>query len=241
MVLFVRRKWLIAFFLVLAGTYLCLTWERAQPLETFQGKICGTVIVDAGHGDPDGGAVSKGGTIESELNLAVATKLEEELTERGYRVIMTRTGSEGIFEDSDASLRAKKKDDMYRRLDIMNEQKADLFVSIHMNQFSSAKYRGAEVLYSSNFAESALLAELIQTELRAINPSEQTRSAKEAEKSIFLLKHAPLPAVLVECGFLSNPDEEKLLCDRDYQARLAAAICQGVLEFYKSSNHEEIA
>ena len=184
------------------------------------------IIIDPGHGSPDGGAVGKNGSLESELNLQIASKLSEELTERGYKVIMTRSSSDGLDK--------KKKADMKARLDIMKEENADIFVSIHMNKFSQSKYRGAEVLYSGNFIQSTLLAQMIMDEIKSIDPKNQTRGIKEAKSSLYLMKNADLPAVIVECGFISNDEEEKLLNQKEYQSRIASAICDGIIAYYKN-------
>ena len=192
------------------------------------------IVLDAGHGDPDGGAVSRRGTVESELNLRVAKLVKKELESRGYKVIMTRKDENGLQTDADKSIRAKKKEDMNKRLEIANGSKADLFISIHMNLFENEKYRGAEVLYSDKFENSLLLAELVQAELVALDPKNQTRTVKKSDGSIFLLKNAEIPAVLVECGFLSNPEEEKLLKTDGYRKKVAGAICDGVDKYYES-------
>lgn len=189
------------------------------------------IIIDPGHGFPDGGAVSSSGTLESDLNIEIAEKLSRELTERGYKTVMTRTDKNGLDK--------KKKSDMNMRLNIMKNTPADIFVSIHINKFHQSKYRGAEILYSSNFNQSALLAQMIMTKIKSIDPDNQTRSIKEAERTLFLMKNATIPAVIVECGFISNPSEELLLKSPDYQSRLAAAICDGILSYYDNINNYE--
>lgn len=202
------------------------------PAASFNHQNIRTIIIDPGHGVPDGGAVGQN-CIESTLNLQIAKKLEVELEERGYNVVMTRDGENGLDQ--------KKKKDMNMRLDIMKGTPADMFVSIHINKFSKSKYRGAEVLYSSNFMQSTLLAQLILDEIKAIDPVNQTRNIKEAEGSLFLMKNATIPAVIVECGFISNPEEESLLCDDNYQSRIASAICDGIIEYYKNvAEYEKI-
>lgn len=207
--------------------------SRSAPVVSFRHENIRSIIIDAGHGIPDGGAVSKSGTTESPLNLQISLKLKEELTERGFNVILTREGEDGLDK--------KKKADMNKRLDIMKTTPADMFVSIHINKFHQAKYRGAEVLYSANFVQSTLLAQLIMDKIKEIDPINQSRGIKQAEKSLFLMKNATLPAVIVECGFLSNPDEEKLLSDTTYQARIASAICDGIIEYYKNvEDYEKI-
>lgn len=226
MVIVVKRGivFLIAGILVIL-TAVIFAGQRSEA-GNFEHNDLRRVIIDPGHGSPDGGAVSKNGTVESEINLAIAEKLREELTERGYEVIMTREGENGLDR--------KKKTDMHMRLDIIQSASADMFVSIHMNKFRQSKYRGAEVLYSNNFIQSALLAQLIMDEIREIDPQNQKRSITEAEKSLYLLKNAPVPAVIVECGFISNPEEEALLLSKEYQSRVASAICEGIISYYKT-------
>ncbi len=206
---------------------------KTSPVVSFNHENIRTVIVDAGHGTPDGGAVSKSGITENPINLQIALKLKQELSERGYNVILTRKDEYGLDKS--------KKKDMNMRLDIMKTNPADIFVSIHVNKFHQSKYRGAEVLYSPNFIQSTLLSQLIMDEIRQIDPVNQTRGITKAQSSLFLMKNAPIPAVIVECGFLSNPDEEKLLCDSTYQSRLASAICDGIIAYYRNvEDYEKI-
>ncbi|MBQ8002196.1 MAG: N-acetylmuramoyl-L-alanine amidase [Clostridia bacterium] len=226
MIIVVKR----GLFFLITGLVILLLFmgisSKTAPVVSFNHENIRTIIIDAGHGIPDGGAVSKNGTAESPLNLKIATKLNEELTERGYKVIMTRTDENGLNK--------KKKTDMNMRLDIMKTNPCDMFVSIHINKFSQSKYRGAEVLYSENFIQSTLLAQLIMDEIKLIDPINQTRGITKAQSSLYLMKNANVPAVIVECGFLSNPDEEQLLKSSEYQARLASAICDGIVSYYRN-------
>ncbi len=234
MILILRKKLIILCGVILAFTVFSLSFFTGSDVPIFSvsnGKI---IVLDPGHGAPDGGAVGYAGTVESGLNLAVAKKLKSQLEKRGYTIIMTRTDENGLQTNKSESIREKKREDMNERLRIINNSEADLFVSIHMNLFRDKKYRGAEVIYADKFENSLLLAELIQAELKAIDPENQTRQVKKHDGSIFLLKNAEIPAVLVECGFISNPEEEKLLKDKDYQYRVACAICDGITEYYKS-------
>ncbi|MGM9552336.1 MAG: N-acetylmuramoyl-L-alanine amidase [Clostridia bacterium] len=196
------------------------------PAMSFNHENYKCIIIDPGHGTPDGGAVSKSGTVESSLNLSISKKLEQELTERGYKVIMTREGEDGLDK--------KKKADMEKRLSIMKNTQADMFISIHINKFHQSKYRGAEVLYSDKFIQSTLLAQLIMDEMTSIDPQNQSRQIKKADNSLYLMKNSTIPAIIVECGFLSNAEEEKLLCDDIYQSRIASAICDGIVAYYKN-------
>ncbi len=225
--LIVIKRGIVIFVIGLIIVFIALAFSvRSAPVASFRHENLRTIIIDPGHGLPDGGAVSKSGVKESPLNLKIALKLKEELTERGYEVVLTRNGEDGLDK--------KKKADMYKRLEIMTKTPNDMFVSIHINKFSQAKYRGAEVLYSPNFVQSTLLAQLIMDKIKEIDPKVQTRSIKQAEKSLFLMKNATVPAVIVECGFLSNSEETELLQKSAYQARIASAICDGIGEYYRN-------
>lgn len=226
MIIVVRRG-ILFLFTGLIIIFIALSFAgRNSEAKNFEHSDIKRVIIDPGHGSPDGGAVSANGNVESDINLAIAKKLAEELSERGYDVVMTRDSKNGLDK--------KKKTDMKMRLEIMQKTPADIFVSIHANKFRQSKYRGAEVLYSDNFIQSTLLAQLIMDEIRDIDPQNQTRTISEAEKSLYLMKNATVPSVIVECGFISNPEEEKLLLSKDYQSRMASAICEGIISYYKT-------
>lgn len=225
MVIVIRRGFV---FLLLGMIILLIALSISHkniPAVSYNHENIRTIIIDPGHGSPDGGAVGKN-SIESELNISISHKLKQELEERGFNVIMTRSDENGLNK--------KKKTDMNMRLDIMKNTPSDMFVSIHMNKFNKEKYRGAQVFYSSNFIQSTLLAQLIMDEIKKIDPKNQSRDIKEAERSLFLMKNATVPAVIVECGFLSNYEEEKLLMEDKYQSRIASAICDGIMKYYEN-------
>ncbi len=190
-----------------------------------------SVIVDAGPGLPDGGAVGAGGTVEQEINIAIAEKLREVLEAKNIGVIMTRTDESGIWSEKSSTIREKKLEDMYNRLKIMKKSDADLFISIHMNSYPDHSTSGLRIFYSPEFDEIKPLAENIQSRMADVTGA-KTNVVKAADKKLFLMKKTPLPAILVECGFLSNPQEEKKLNDSDYQARLAWAIADAVEKYY---------
>lgn len=199
-------------------------------VQVFGGKSTPVVIVDAGHGEPDGGAVGVNGTLEKDINLDIARKLSEVLEGKGIRVIMTRTGDFALFENPDSSIRAKKKEDMNTRLSIMKKSGADVFISIHMNSFSSSKASGLHIFYSQNHEEIKPLAENIQKRIAEVTGA-KTHTVKTADKKLFLMKNPPLPAILVECGFISNPEEEKKLNDEEYKSKIAWAIAEAIEDF----------
>ncbi len=189
------------------------------------------IIVDAGHGAPDGGAVGVSGTIEKDINLAIAMKLSEVLEGKGFTVIMTRTGDNGIYDAESETIREMKKSDMNARLSIMKNSGADLFVSIHMNSFTQKSANGLHVFYASNHPEVKTLAEEIQSGIYEITGA-ATHAVKTADERLFLMKKPPVPAILVECGFLSNPQEEEKLKSEDYQSRLSWAIADAIDKYY---------
>lgn len=189
-----------------------------------------TVVIDAGHGGEDGGATGKAGTIEKGINLAIAKDLQDLLLASGYRVVMTRTEDEAISDDLD-TIRQRKTSDLHNRLKVIESQGNCIFVSIHQNQFPQSQYHGTQIFYSRNTENSKTLAESIRARVVGLLQNDNTRQTKPATSSIYLLWNAKVPAVLVECGFLSNPEEEQRLNDSAYQKQLAFAICCGVLDY----------
>lgn len=186
-----------------------------------------TVVLDAGHGSPDGGAVGPAGTLEKDINLAVVLKLQEVLESRGASVILTRESDSGIYDDDSATIHEKKVSDMNNRLKIINNSKADLFISIHMNAFSDKKSNGLHVFFSRNHPEAEQMAELVQERISEITGA-KTHAVKTAASSLFLMKNPVPPAILIECGFITNEQEEKLLSTDEYQAKIAYAIADAV-------------
>ena len=192
------------------------------------------IVLDAGHGEPDGGAVGKSGIKEQELNLKIAKILQGLLEQCGMEVVMTRADEQGIY-DSDGTIRQKKRSDMTNREKLMNNSDADMFLSIHMNKFTDSKYSGPQVFYSPNNDESKALAQLLQEELIAVLKPESQREIKKATNDIYLLKKAKIPSALAECGFLSNPQEEEKLKNEDYQKSIAWAIYCGVIKYFSQA------
>lgn len=187
------------------------------------------VIIDAGHGLPDGGAVGINGAIEADLNLDIADKLSETLENMGFATVMTRQDKDGIKTDDGESW--SKVGDMRARRTIMKESDAELFVSIHMNHFTSENVSGLRLFYAANHKEVKDLAENIQTKISELTGAKVT-SVRAADKSLFLMKAPPVPAVLVECGFLSNREEEMKLSDSKYRSKIAWAIAKEIASYY---------
>ncbi len=186
-----------------------------------------TVILDAGHGAPDGGAVGYNGTLEKDINLSIVLKLREILEARGFRVILTRDGDNGIYDSSAETIHEKKVSDMHKRRDIVNNSNAELFVSVHMNAFSDPQSSGLHVFYARNHPEAESIAENIQNSIANLTGA-KVHTVKAASESLYLMKDPAPPSVLIECGFISNPKEEKLLNGDEYQSKIAFAIADAI-------------
>ncbi len=189
-------------------------------------------MANSGHGGYDGGASAGDGTLEKDINLSIAIKLKQFLKLGGFNVIMTREGDNGIELNSDQSIAGRKVSDMKERLKIINSNPDAVFVSVHLNKFTTSSAKGAQVFYSKNHDSSDELAQSIQDNIIKLLQNDNERVIKKAEKTIFLLKNAQIPAVIVECGFLSNAEELKLLKNEEYQAKMAYSIYCGILNYY---------
>ncbi len=191
----------------------------------------GTVVVDAGHGGEDGGASDQSGRPEKDINLAIAKDLRELLTASGYHVVMTRTADTSL-SDPLKTIRERKVSDIHNRMKIVESQQSCIFVSIHQNQFQQSRYNGTQVFYSNNDKGSKELAQSVQNRVVSLLQKDNTRVVKPATSSIYLLWNAKVPAILVECGFLSNSEEAAKLSRDDYQHKMAFAIYCGLLDSF---------
>ena len=188
------------------------------------------ILIDPGHGGADGGAEGVDGTLEKEVNLAVGRTLAAFLRVMGYDVAMTRERDISIHSPEAATLRQQKVSDMRNRLALY--EGAAAVVSIHQNQFSEAKYSGAQMFYGPLNPASRDLAEEIRGRVTCLLQPENRRELKQADDNIYLLAHTRVPAVIVECGFLSNPGECALLASPHYQRQMAFAVGAGVMGFF---------
>lgn len=187
------------------------------------------VVIDAGHGGVDGGAVGVSGCKESDLNLDVAMKLKEILNAKGIDTVLTRKDEKGIYSGE----KWDKITDMKMRKDIVASSNADLFISIHMNHFTMEKVKGLRVFYSANHKEIEDFAEIVQNSVSKVTGA-KTTNIKAADKGLFLMKSPPMPAVLIECGFLSNREEEDKLKSDEYRAKIAWAIADSIESYFSS-------
>ena len=205
-----------------------------QTIQTVSLPVSGrTVIVDAGHGTPDEGASSNNGVTEAEINLQIALKLQNLLEQSGCIVILTRSDENEIYDVESNTIREKKISDMKNRVKIGNESSSDIFVSIHLNKIEQSKYSGWQTFYKPGNDDSKKLATTIQNNLNDAIQKENKRTPA-ALSTVYLMKNVEIPITIVECGFLSNPDEEKLLQTEEYQEKLAWGIYNGINEYFKT-------
>ncbi|GIP24724.1 N-acetylmuramoyl-L-alanine amidase CwlD [Paenibacillus sp. J22TS3] len=192
--------------------------------------LAGQVIaLDAGHGGVDGGAVSKQGVIEKDINLAVTLYLRDYLQQAGAVVVLTREDDRDLANPDTKGYSKRKTEDLQQRLRFIQGKEAKLFVSIHMNSIPSERWSGAQTFYPKGNQDGSTLADLVQQELRR-NLENTDRVAKSADH-IYLLQSLKIPSILVEVGFLSHPAESKLLADQEYQRKVASSIYKGILRY----------
>jgi len=205
---------------------------ESTPMAAVIDQDINTVIVDPGHGGVDGGAVGVNGEIEKDINLSISLKLKELLEKNGYKVIMTRDTDISIHDESANTIRKQKNSDLHNRLDIINQNENALFVSVHQNTINDSSVHGAQIFYSPNNACSKVLAQAVQDSFRDNLQPENNKSVKEAGKNLFLLYNAKSPAILAECGFISNPTEAKNLSNEEYQQQVAEVIFKGIENYF---------
>ncbi|MBR2722175.1 MAG: N-acetylmuramoyl-L-alanine amidase [Clostridia bacterium] len=222
----------LTFLCLLASLFFGLSakaYRKVSPTQSDPARPM-VVVLDAGHGGEDGGAVSASGIYEKDLNLAIAKKLEALLTANGIRVVMTRTDDRLLYDPNSDYHGRKKVLDLAARRRIAEETEGCVFVSIHMNAYPQESSSGLQVWYSRNHESSHMLAQHVQELVRQELQPDNHRRIKAATSSIYLLHHLHCPAVLIECGFLSNAREAALLASEDYQDRLARLLFLSILQ-----------
>lgn len=186
------------------------------------------IVVDPGHGGEDPGKVGTNDVLEKDLNLQIAKKVKKLLEEAGIKIVMTRTND----KVPDA-----KKEDLNQRIKLINETKPKLALCIHQNSYPDAKIKGAQVFYHTTTPEAEDVASIVQEELRTVDPT-NTRQIKEND-TYFMLKNSQVPTIIVECGFLTNPEEAAKLTQEEYQDQIAQAICEGVVKWMSGDAENE--
>ncbi|WP_066321406.1 N-acetylmuramoyl-L-alanine amidase CwlD [Bacillus sp. FJAT-29814] len=232
----IKRIKIIAFAVGLLALFFILQIDFTDEKETWNLPLSGKIILlDAGHGGPDGGA-GTGETLEKDIALDITLKVRDYLQQQGALVVMTRTTDTDLADPGTRGYSRRKVEDLKKRLKMINGTDNDFFVSIHLNAIPSPRWSGAQTFYAPHHKENARAAKFIQEELRR-NLENTTRKAKPIN-SVYILKHAKRPGVLVEVGFLSNPAEKAKLKKEDYQEKVAASIYEGVIRYF--TNEREL-
>ncbi len=214
--------------------FLPILLKNEKILDVFSAKsshTVNTVILDAGHGGEDGGAVAKDGTLEKDINLDITLKLEKILKFYGFKVIMTRTTDTMTCDENLNTQRQKKISDIKNRFEIISTNEDAIFVSIHQNKFNDSSQKGTQVFYSKNNSESKILADSIQKSIVNFSQPQNKRIIKKSGTDIYLLYHAQIPAVMVECGFISNNEDLNNLKNDEYKSKMALLIADGILKY----------
>lgn len=206
--------------------------ETPNYIDTVSLPVSGkVVVVDAGHGVPDEGAEVGDGTTEAQTNLKIALKLQNLLEQSGCTVILTRSDENGIYDLDSKTLKQKKISDIRNRVKIGNESSADIFVSIHLNKIPQPQYDGWQTFYNKKSEQGQKLAKSIQENLNDAIQKENKRVAAKIE-NIYIINKVEIPTTIVECGFLSNPQEKQNLLTDSYQNRLAWGIYNGIIDYF---------
>lgn len=192
-----------------------------------------TIVIDAGHGGMDSGAVGVNGELEKNINLNIVLTLRDMLVLSGFDVVLTRDTDTSIHDSGVTGVRNQKVSDMENRLEIVKSHPDCLFLSVHQNLYTEPQYFGAQIFYNENNPDNKLLAQIMQDNFKVLRP-ENDRSIKLSGDELYLFKNTAVPAVLIECGFLSNPEECALLATEEYQNKVAFMIYNGIIRYYQT-------
>lgn len=203
--------------------------ERALPAS---GEVSGkpVIVLDAGHGGLDSGAVGKAGTLEKDVNLSVVLTLREMFRMSGFEVVLTRDKDISIYDDGIVGIRNQKLNDMDNRLKIIQSYPDSIFLCVHQNNYTDPQYFGGQMFYNTNHPDNRTLAQIMQNRFAQLQPGND-REIKLSGKELFLLNTNKNPSLMIECGFLSNPEEEQNLATWEYQQKVAFTIYSGVMEY----------
>lgn len=219
-----KKKVELGFLFALILVAIFLSQKLTSVVNQEEVKATETVIyLDPGHGGEDPGKVGIGDVLEKDLNLQVSQKLKQLLEEKNITVMMTR---------EDDHVPENKNQDLKQRVDVINAEHPTLTVCIHQNSYTDSEIKGAQVFYHTKTEEAKILADLVQEELRLID-TENTREIKEND-TYYMLKYLETPTIIVECGFLTNPEEAEKLQNEAYQNQIAEAICNGVIKWLEN-------
>lgn len=211
----------------------CIQINAVEP--TAAGDIGRVIILDAGHGGEDPGAIGINGKYEKDLNLDIAITIGEELKSKGYTVIYTRTEDKMLYSPEENIKGMRKISDLKNRCKLTAEYDDCILVSVHMNSYGASKYSGLQVYYADKNEESRALASKIQNSVRKELQPDNHRQIKEGN-AMYLLENSSGTAVLIECGFLSNPSECEKLSQKEYQKELSFSIVCGIIEYMNEND-----
>lgn len=233
-----RLFYIISFVFVSIATYALVGKLGSNTVKVNALPITNKVIViDAGHGKPDEGAVGFNGTTEEAITLSVALKLQQFIEQSGAKVILTRSDENGIYSLDSKSIRNKKVSDIRNRVEIGNGSDADIFISIHLNKFPSSVYRGWQTFYQKQNDKSKILAKYIQDDLGK-NIEFKNDRVPMSISNVYIMEHVKIPTVIVECGFLSNPQEAEMFKGENYQNKLAWGIFVAIQDYFNQENSQ---
>lgn len=225
------KKYGKVFFVIMVGICIALMLQLGTSvvttIQSTRTEHSNVIVIDPGHGGFDPGKIGVNDALEKDINLSISFKLKTALEKQGYQVELTRTTDEGLYSATDKS---KKSADMRNRVKIINDTKPFLAISIHQNSYTSESIKGAQVFYHKLSEEGKILADIIQEQIKSEINDGNKRVAKEND-NYYMLKKSECPLVIVECGFLSNGSEAKLLVDDAYQDKMANAIANGVKKY----------
>lgn len=233
----IRNRKLISVIAVIVVCFVTILWVNLKSsVTTYKSKEDHIILIDPGHGGLDGGASSKDGTTEKNINLNIGLLLGANLKSQGYKVEFTRTDDTGLYTEG-KSVREKKYEDLNNRVKLKQESGCDVFISIHLNTFPQSSCKGAQVWYS-NFEGSSKLAEIVQDTLKMRLDPENKRKSKAAGSQYKVLRgNDTMAGIIVECGFLSNSQECEKLKTEDYQRKVADALAESVSIYLESGEN----
>ena len=232
--IFINKKRIVFIFLCAFISIISLSMREVKNQAVSVSSLPVTnkvIILDAGHGLPDSGASSNSGVTEENINLAITKKVQSLLEQSGSTVILTRSDENGIYDTDSSSIKNKKRSDIKNRVKIGNESSADIFISIHLNKIPQSQYYGWQTFFKNGNEDGKRLAESIQNGLNnSIQKENKRQSLKISGK--YIIDNVEIPTTIVECGFLSNPEEERELQNDEYQNRLAWGIYIGIMDYF---------
>lgn len=232
------RRFLIAvisFSLILFSIYLTHSFSYKSELTLSEKYSFPIIVIDAGHGGIDSGTSSDNGIPEKNINLSISKKLNEIVMLMGYQTKLTRTEDKLIGEGEYTTIRSAKQADIAKRLQMVETLENCVLISVHQNHFHQSKYSGFQVFYNNNHNQNKILAETLQKTIVTHLQPDNTRTIKTIGAEIYLLYHCTKPAMMVECGFLSNPKEVSLLINDAYQNAMAYTIAKGIDDALKQN------